>query len=437
MTPTVAERRLVVAQRSPAERPRMLVLSHVQPFPRSAGQQLRVYYTLKAARERFHVTFASFVAGAGDANARRELGPLCDEVLLLPDAYAGSPPNRAWQIGAGTAYMAATGLKRSNYVIGRVHFPPRRVAALLEGRTFDCALFEYWHAVDNVDQFRSAGVPCILDMHDILWRSYERRLSEAGVPGSVKGWALTRYRRREEQAWSRFDAVVAINREEERYVRDRLSPATPVFHAAMGTDLTAWSSSWAPVSPPRVAYYGAFSSSHNQASAERCAREIMPIVWSAHPGTELWLVGSNPPARIRALASDSRVIVTGFLEAPQKVLRTMTAVLCPWVGTYGFRSRLVEVMALGVPTVVTADAVWGMDLEAGRGMLVGDSNRALADHVSALLRDRAFASRHSVEARKQVEASFSLASTYGRLMRDIRAWLDARQGTRPHGVIPR
>jgi glycosyltransferase involved in cell wall biosynthesis len=404
----------------------MLVLSHVLPFPRSAGQQQRVYYTLKAARERFHVTFASVLPDAGETVARRELAPLCDEVLLLPDAYAGSSSGRAWQIGAGTAYMAATGLKRSNYVIGRVHFPPDRVASLIQGRSFDCALFEYWHAVDNVDQLRRAGVPCVLDMHDILWRSYERRLSETMFPTAFQRWALDRYRDREEQAWNRFDAVVAINREEERYVRDKVPRSTPVFHAAMGTDLTAWPYSWSPTSPPRIAYYAGFSSRHNQDAAIRCARHIMPLVWHSHPNAELWLVGSNPPARIRELSSEPRIKVTGFLEKPQAVLSTMTAVLCPWVGTYGFRSRIVEVMALGVPTVVTPDAVWGMDLEPGRGMLIGNDDRDLAAHVIGLVSDRGNTERHSAEARAQVEARFSLATTYDRLIADVQRWLEER-----------
>ena len=423
------------ARHRQSSRPRLLVLSHVLPFPRSAGQQQRVFYTLGAARKRFHVTFASIVPDAGEAEARRELAPLCDDVLLLPNVYDGAPQTRAWKVGAGTAYMVATGLKRSNYVIGRVHFPPNRVASLVQGRSFDCALFEYWHAVDNVPLFQRAGIPCVLDMHDILWRSYERRLSETPLPPAYRRWALERYRSREERAWNRFDAVVAINREEERYVRERLPRTMPVFHAAMGTDLVSWPFSWSPVSPPRLAYYGGFASRHNQDAAIRCVRQIMPIVWRSYPTAELWLVGSNPPPRIRQLTTDSRVIVTGFLEHPQDVLRTMVAVLCPWVGTYGFRSRLVEVMALGVPTIVTPDAVWGMDLEDGRGMLVGQDDRALAAHAMALLNDRTFAEQQSAAARRQVEASFSLEATYDHLIADLQRWLEVQQVTSPRVAV--
>ncbi len=409
-------------------KPRLLVLSHVMPFPRSAGQEQRVFFTLKAARERFHVTFGGVAPHEGEAEARRELAPLCDATLLLPNEYQRSRGSRVVRMGLGAAYVAATGLRPSNYVIGRVQFSPKRVASFLDGARFDCVLFEYWHAAESAAVFQRAGVPCVLDMHDILWRSYERRLIESRLPAAYRRWALDRYRRREEQAWTKFDAVVAINREEERYVRGTLSGEKTIFHAPMGTDLKLWPYAWSPSRPARLAYYGSFASAHNQAAALRCAQQIMPRVWATRPETELWLVGSRPPERLRRLSVDPRIKVTGFLDRPQDVLQTMNAVLCPWVGTYGFRSRLVEVMALGVPTVVTPDAVWGMDLEVGRGLLIGESDEALAAHALSLLDDQRVAAAQSRAAREQVEAGFSLSNTYDRLIDEMHRWLGARRG---------
>src|SRR5690606_14691233 len=111
-----------------------------------------------------------------------------------------------------------------------------------------------------------------------------------------------------------------------------------------GIDLQKWPYSWQPAQPPRIAYYGGLGSPHNQRDALQCYEEIMPTVWAHFPDVELWIVGSRPPATIQALAEqDSRVTVTGFVERVQDVLQTMTAVLCPWTGKYGFRSRLIEV----------------------------------------------------------------------------------------------
>jgi Glycosyltransferase len=413
---------------APGTKPKLLVLSHVLPFPRNAGQQQRVFHTLEAAREYFSVTFVAPVPAADRAAVEEELSTLCDEVVLLPSRYAGNPLAHVWHRTAGVVYAAATGLKRSNYAIGRVELTPTRVAEVFARGRFDCALFEYWHAAAACCVLQENGIPCVLDMHDILWRSYEEQLAaRRRLPEAFRRWAVSRYRAREEEAWRRFDGVTAINKGEFEEVRQSGIPQTTrLFYAPMGVDLARWPYSWKPEHPPRMAFYGALNGSANQRAALRCLAGVMPSIWRKVPDAELWLVGSNPPAQLSDLVSDPRVHVTGFVEDVAPVLSKMTAVLCPWSGTFGFRSRLVEVMALGVPVVVTPDAVAGMEFENERGALIGADDEALARLALRLLDDAAFARAQSRLARKCAER-FSMEDTYGRWMRGLSEWLGERK----------
>jgi polysaccharide biosynthesis protein PslH len=405
-------------------KPRLLVLSHVLPFPRTAGQQQRVYYTLRAAREAFHITFATVADPASAGSTREALLAMCDDVVLWPTAYGRSVLGQTAHRAASCLYSARTGLRRSNYAIGRVEFSPSRIRALLQRASFDCALFEYWHAVECVPVFREAGVPCVLDMHDILWQSYARVLEpHSGLLGPWKRWALRKYRAAEARAWNAFDAVIAINREEERVVTNSVSRTVKVLYAAMGTDLERWRYSPEPATPPRLAYYGSFASAQNQRCATRCMTEIMPRIWSRVPNAEFWIVGSNPPEALKRLAADPRVHVTGYVADVQRVLRTMTTVLCPWIGTFGFRSRLVEVLALGVPAVVSPDAVSGMELRDGEGVLIGVTEIDQAERALRLVGDPGFAREQGRLGRARVEQVFSLQNTYGTLVTDLESWL--------------
>jgi len=271
-------------------------------------------------------------------------------------------------------------------------------------------------------------VPAILDMHNVLWKSLEQRLNESSTrPGWFKNASVGRYRRREESAWDKYDALVAINRRELALVQARLRPTQKLFYAPMGTDLSLWPFSWLPANPLRIAYYGGLGSSHNEAAAIRCHRQIMPVIWKRFPGAELWLVGSNPSASLRSLSSDPRVKVTGFVEKVQEVLSTMSLVLCPWSGTYGFRSRIVEVMALGVPIIAMPDAVDGMELESGQGLMLVNSDERMAATALELLSDRERLSEQSRLARSEMERLYSLENTYGRLMMELREWLEAKR----------
>ncbi len=408
------------------ERPRLLVVSSVLPFPGTAGQQQRVRHKLLAFRERFTVTFLTQVRREERDEVGARLGELVDETLLLDSLYWRSPLTRLFHRVAATGYAAATGLKVSNYVVGRLELSPRRVLAALGPRRFDAALFEYWHAWRSAAELSRHGVASVLDMHDVLWRSYERQLGR-GLPGWFREARLAAYKSREEAAWRRFDALVTINREEDAYVRRLLPPGFPLFYAPMGVDLESWPFRPAPAEPPRLAYFGSFKTRRNQDAARRVYEAVMPRIWSERPEVELWLVGSSPPPKLLELAErDSRLQVTGYVEDVGRLLATMRAVLCPFTGTYGFRSRLVEVMATGVPAVASSEAVAGMELEDGRGLLLAEDDAAMAERSLALLGRSELADEQGRLARREVVERYSFEATYTRLARELSGWLRDR-----------
>jgi glycosyltransferase involved in cell wall biosynthesis len=155
----------------------------------------------------------------------------------------------------------------------------------------------------------------------------------------------------------------------------------------------------------------------------------MPLVWKEMAEVEFWIVGSNPPSDLRALSNhDRRVMVTGFVPQVQDVLKTMTTVLCPWRGTYGFRSRLVEVMALGVPVIASPDAVHGMDMTEGEGIFLRERPAEMALVALQILRDPALAQQQSHRARRQIEQRYGYQTTYQRLAHEIRQFVIHRRG---------
>jgi glycosyltransferase involved in cell wall biosynthesis len=267
----------------------------------------------------------------------------------------------------------------------------------------------------------------VLDMHNILWQARDRQLKGLRLlPSWMRRPLVARYRKREERAWARYDALIAVNRAEHGYTSIRVKRDIQLFHVPMGVQLDRWSYCWNPAQPPRVAYYGGLTSQHNQRSARECVLEIMPMVWAEYPTAEIWVVGGNPPPDILALASD-RVKVTGFIEDPRPILAQMSAVLCPWKGTYGFRSRVIEAMALGVPVITTSDAVYGMDLDPGRGLVLAENVEEMASKVIELLRDPALAREHSLAARQQVTERFAFGHTYGKFAVELEQWLQLRR----------
>jgi polysaccharide biosynthesis protein PslH len=413
-----------------AKKKRVLVVSHVLPFPGKAGQERRVYFTLRALRKHFHVTFLTFAPRALRTETVARLAEFCDDVICLESLYATNRFSKFVYRSIATGASALSSLKPSNYIIGELEFSKRRIENAIGDRKFDLVLYEYWHAYKTTSFFKDRGIPCVLDMHNILWKARQGH-SDGGsfslVPMNDR--RLAAYRKNEESAWRRFDALISINRAEDNYVRARDGNGKRIFYAPMGIELEKWRYSWKPnQARPKIAYYGGLGSPHNEESALSCFNELMPSIWSRFPSAELWIVGSDPSKRLRSLPSiDKRVHVTGFVEDAQTVLSEMSVILCPWKGQYGFRSRLVEVLALGIPLVTTPDAIYGMELTDKRDVLLGESDEELCDQVLELLEDKDSAERQSRTARQTVEKIYSIARTYDRLSIDLLTWVTSRE----------
>jgi glycosyltransferase involved in cell wall biosynthesis len=417
--------------------PRILIISHVRPFPGTSGQELRVRYMVEAAVSKFEVDFLTYAPLEQSQEVGKQLAALDCRPVVLESCLSRTGLGRLVCSLASGLFVLRTGMKSSNYAIGKVELSPARIRSVIDPGDYNAVLYEYFHAVDSVPVFQSQGVPVILDMHNVLWKSREQRLSERTAwPAWLKQASLSRYRNQEESSWDTFDALVAINRTERDLVHSRLRPSQKLFYAPMGTDLSRWPYCWRPANPFRLAYYGGLGGRHNELAALRCHDHIMPQIWKTFPDAELWLVGSNPSERLRRLTSDSRVKVTGFVEKVQDILCTMSLVLCPWSGTYGFRSRIVEVMALGVPLVATPAAVDGMELESGRGIILADSDNALAERALELLSAPHQLEAQSRLARSEMERLYNLDNTYGRLMTELSDWLAERKDRSPVTAVP-
>jgi glycosyltransferase involved in cell wall biosynthesis len=411
------------------DKPRLLIVSRVYPFPGSSGQQQRVFYKIKAFREHFYVTFLSVAEETNVSRIESKLHEYCDDVILLPSLYDKNILSKIIYRLKGKAFVLRTGLKLSNFLTGRLEFSPKRIQDAVSGKTFDVVLYEYWHAAESTRVFKDLGIPVILDMHNLLWKSYEKQLDSKRFPGNaLKRRAVDKYRKQEEDAWKKFDGLIAINRAEYEYVKERVPRTVHVFYTPMGIDLSKWPYCWQPSNPPRIAYYGGLGSAHNCDDALQCYEKIMPSIWEKKPDVEFWIIGSNPPDAIQRIPhKDRRVHVTGYVEKIQEVLKSMSVVLCPWEGEYGFRSRVVEVMATGVPLVTSSKAVHGMDIDEGTGVGLADSVGEMALKCCELLESRDLMNEKSLSARRHIEDTFSFEQTYAELSIKFKEFIQNRR----------
>lgn len=138
-----------------------------------------------------------------------------------------------------------------------------------------------------------------------------------------------------------------------------------------------------------ILFVAGFAHPPNEDAAVWLVESIMPLVRERHPDARLFLVGSKPTKRVRALAGDN-VVVTGFVE--DDVLRDFYArsrvAVVPLRFGAGIKSKVVEALQCGLPLVTTPVGAQGLPgvEEVSR---VLDDPGAIASAVVQLLSDDA------------------------------------------------
>ena len=400
-----------------SKKPNILVISKVLPFPGESGQQMRIRYMLESLKKEFNITFLTTAKISDSESIKNELKYFVDKSIVLPTQYDSIHFKIIYKI-KGYLWTLWTGLKMSNYIIGELDITDNRIEKILEHREIDIVLYEYWHAHKTITYFKKRGIPTILDMHNILWQSYKRQLrSIKWLPKFLFFRILKRYKDQEENIWKKFDGLIAINKTEFNYIKNVINKRTSITLIPMGIDLSKWNIDRKTVKPHRVGYYGGLGSIHNQNDALKCYYEIMPSVWERYPETELWIIGSQPPNKILKLQNlDSRVNVTGFVDKVQDVLQTMTIMILPWEGTYGFRSRIVEMMAIGLPVITSSDAIEGMGISEEDGVFCAQSINQYVNKIINIL-SRETENSHSTNRGKKIKGidRYDVKHTYGHL----------------------
>ena len=138
---------------------------------------------------------------------------------------------------------------------------------------------------------------------------------------------------------------------------------------------------------------------------------ILPLLWQQHSDVRLTIVGNNPPQAVRALASDERITVTGYVPDIRPYLGAASVALAPLLVAAGTQFKILEALAMSMPTVTTRRCCYALGAQDGVHLLVADEPQAHANAIMKLLDDPQLAQRLGKAGRQFVTEHYSWTST--------------------------
>lgn len=383
------------------ERLNILYVSQMPASPPRFGAQARIHGLMTQLARRHDLTAVMLFDDDFDADeCRKAMQAYCREVVLVPNPRGRK--GHAKRLLQVQSLASLQSFERLQVTLPELQ---RSLDQILRDQQFDIVNLEFPY----LGHYRLRQAPpgmkppaLVVNSHEIAYdlaRQFAR--SGARVGRRVYGEANWRKLRREElETYREADGVYLCSALDEQHL---LSEA-PDIHTAVvpnAADLEYFEPR--PTDPPpdgrTVIYFGLLSTVPNIDAVVYFVHEIWPSIAKAHPDARFKIIGGRPPSSLQALAGP-RVELTGFVSDLRPHLAAAAAIVVPLRLGGGTRLKIVEAMAMGKAIVSTTLGAEGIEVVAGRDVLLEDEPVAFADAVNRLLAEPNLAARIGRSARQ-------------------------------------
>jgi GT2 family glycosyltransferase len=265
--------------------------------------------------------------------------------------------------------------------------------------------------------------------HDLHFR---RMRQQAEVTHDDRLLRLAGHMRQRECAiWRQADLSLYLS-EEEAQIASALQPGANIG-SVVPYCFDTFADSRCPPPQPEIIFVAGFAHPPNQDAALWFVNEILPLIRAETPSVQLSIIGSNPSARVRALAADGVAVFADVSDAELTAAydRARVAVVPLRCGA-GVKMKVVEALRAGLPLATTQVGAQGLP-GLSQIAAVEDDPALFAAAVVTLLRDDVAweeQSRQQVAFARQrfsraaMTVSVLTALQPARIARGARPWLD-------------
>lgn len=362
-------------------------------LPLDSGGKIRSYNLLRVLAARHQVTLLTYYGG------KRDTGYETDIEYRFPGAVtlftAARAENTLRQIISYVAKLPSS----APFAVTKFTFPEvrYRLEACFKHRLFDTAVCDFLSASLNFP--RTLAIPTVLFQHNVesaLWRR-QAHWEINGLKKLAFKMEAAKMVRYECAALQRFDHIIAVS-EQDREQMETMVDGSRITVVPTGVDLDQYRGVAGTRSTQRlVLFVGSMDWEANIDAVEYFCQDIWPQVLAKVPEACFRIVGRDPHARVRRLASAS-VEVTGTVASVVEHLREARVFVVPLRIGGGTRLKIYEAMAMGKAVVSTSLGAEGLDVNHGRNILLADDAATFAEGVAMFLRDEELSRRYGAAA---------------------------------------
>lgn len=227
------------------------------------------------------------------------------------------------------------------------------------------------------------------------------------------GW--DRLRRYEFDLYRSADLVLTLTAEE-RMELLRHDPDLRVGVVPYGVDVDFFKPHPSRSAEEAIVYTGYFAQEPNRDAFHWFLEAVWPNLKKCHPHLKFYVVGQGVTSDMaEAARRDPHIVVTGAVDDVNPFLNRSRVFVCPIRMGSGFRGKILQAMAAGIPVVATTLAAEGIPAQTGHNMLLADTPHTMTEAVNLLLQDGGLRRTLAANARDLVVNRFAWGHCVDRL----------------------
>lgn len=289
------------------------------------------------------------------------------------------------------------------------------IAEILRTTRYDVVQAEYWF-MSRCLEATDYSVFKVIDTHDVLFDKLSQTLNQKfgdDLPVLAKR-ELERYKQLENKQLEHADLLIAIARADLELL-NKIHPAKKIVLVPSGQDINYFNAKKDLPNTDTILFYGSMGGKENIDAFFRVWHKIFPLIKNKVPHAKMLVVGANPPESILQLADDINLSVTGFVDDVRPYLSEAKVLLLPLMVAAGFRCRVVDVMAMGIPVVGNHRALDCVEMQSGTHGYIEDRDEDMASRVIDLLTNAKLRSQISDNCIQFATERYSIDKTFGYL----------------------